>query len=551
MDNQVKTDPRTQKLVDTYKKQGPLSQGAISDIFATTPSVEVPKTITPESLTSNPQSLEIPKFNAVPTTSSAVIGGTQSKIQSLQDEVTKQYQDFQTKAQNEASTTSNKLLEAIGAKSNVINEKMAALETPEFKAKKEAVNKVYQQQQELQKMQMEEENALQTANMTGEGARNALFGIRNKYAYQNALLSFDFNAKQNNYQSALDDINTMAELKMEGAQPYIDYYSKLFELNQNRLTDAQKEALQAKKDSVIFNRDREVALEQTRGQLLLQAYANNAPASITEAIKRATSLEEAVGAAGVYSGDILERQKKLLEIQKLNKEIAGLSGGVNIDVSKLSPKGQQLISSVKNLRFSSVEESKRIINNIATRLANGDEQGAVGELKNFGYQKMSQGQKTDYDNYEGAISSFQSAANQINTQNIVAGPYKALAEKAKPYASIKNDKAYTDLRGIIELGQAQLRKGFYGTAVTGTEAANARNFLIQDSDPINVIAWKLENGSNFLQFTNDAAIARQVGLSKPNLDDYITYRVRDNQTGQVGTIPRSEYDPSIYEILNQ
>ena len=408
----------------------------------------------------------------------------------------------------------------------------------------------------------DEEQALRR-QIEGLDKQQGTIEQKNQIAYdmkkESAKYQADLYVKQLGIQGRYDSAKRIADRKIavELEQEKRDLEILKFDYEENKelfTKEEQRQFEQAQSDRERALNAKEAKMKQfedTRLALLKSASEQKAPLEVRTAIMNAKTAEEAIQAASIYGGDILERQIKQAQLAKLNSEVRQLSGGVNVDVSKLSPRGQQLMANVKNLRFSNVEESKRIINNIATRLANGDEQGAVDDLKDFAYQKMSMGQKTDYDNYEGAISSFESAANQINSQNITAGPYKALAEKAKPYASIKNDKAYADLRSVIELGQAQLRKGFYGTAVTGTEAANARNFLIQDSDPINVISWKLENGSNFLQFTNDAAVARQVALDKPNLDDYLTYRVREKSTGQIGTVPRSEYDPEVYEIVNQ
>lgn len=285
----------------------------------------------------------------------------------------------------------------------------------------------------------------------------------------------------------------------------------------------------------------------------------NAQLAMQEAQKEQPDINKIFNLIGQYQVDpvatataLEELKNKRLQNAKLDaeaKKIIADTNASNIDVSKLDEQGKGILASVNNLRFSSVEESNRIRKNIANRLAQGDVQGALDDLKQFGYEKLSGSQRTDYDLYEGASSAFESASAQLNAQNLTAGPYKALSEKTKPFVSIKNDKAFSDLKSIIELGQAQLRKGFYGTAVTGTEAGNARNFLIVDSDPIPVIKWKLENGSNFLKWTNDATIARTTGLPKPNLDDYLTYRVRDKATGQTGTINRSEYNAESYEII--
>lgn len=150
-----------------------------------------------------------------------------------------------------------------------------------------------------------------------------------------------------------------------------------------------------------------------------------------------------------------------------------------------------------------------------------DSQGVEG-LKNWAYyNRLSASQQEVFGQYENAQSAWGSALQQMEEASTKAGPYKNLAEKAKPWLTIRRDKDYVDLMGIIEMGQAQLRKGFFGTALTSTEAGSANKFLITDNDDMDTIKWKLEQGINFLAFANDAQIALSLGLEKPKLEDYI------------------------------
>lgn len=149
-----------------------------------------------------------------------------------------------------------------------------------------------------------------------------------------------------------------------------------------------------------------------------------------------------------------------------------------------------------------------------------DSQGVSG-LKNWAYyNRLSAAQQEVFGQYENAQSAWGSALDQIADSETGAGPYKNLTEKAKPWLAIKRDKEYVDLMGMIEMGQAQLRKGFFGTALTSTEAGSANKFLITDNDDISTIKWKLEQGKNFLEFANDAQIALSLGLERPRLEDY-------------------------------
>jgi hypothetical protein len=141
---------------------------------------------------------------------------------------------------------------------------------------------------------------------------------------------------------------------------------------------------------------------------------------------------------------------------------------------------------------------------------------------------LSAAQKDTYDLYDQANGALQQALSSLNQAETGSGPYKALAEKAKPWLTMNKDKKYSDIRDWVELGQAQIRKGYYGTAVTNTEAGNANQFLIIDSDNFDSMKWKIENASAFLEFVNDSVIAQRLGLPHPELSDYLSTKEEFN-----------------------
>jgi len=405
--------------------------------------------------------------------------------------------------------------------------------------------------QQLQAMQ---NAAANTVGGVGGGYSSTIQKFEQEGRAKLANMAIQANMDQNNYQGALQNVKEKLDAQFKPVQDSIDNIVKFSQINANDLTDKEKFQLQSQVDQKKTELSNINKTVESLHESMLQ---NNAPQSVYSSVDKIVAdysagkitaqdaqskMYQAVGTYGVDA-------TKVLEQKKLEAEIASLPGGQNIDVTKVSPEGKAILSSVKNLRFSTVAEGNRIIGNITERIASGDIEGAKDNLKNFGYQKLSGAQKSDFDLYEGGISAATSALSQIADQNVKTGPYKTLLENKKPYLAIKTDEKYIDLRSIIELGQAQIRKGFYGTAVTGTEAANARQFLVVDSDNIDTIKYKLQNQAQFLQFVNDATIARTTGLSKPNLDDYLTYRVKDKASGKTGVLPRSEYDSNNYELI--
>lgn len=150
-----------------------------------------------------------------------------------------------------------------------------------------------------------------------------------------------------------------------------------------------------------------------------------------------------------------------------------------------------------------------------------DTQGIEG-AKQWAYSnRLNQTQRNVLDEYSNATAAMSNVVSQLNSTNVKFGPYKALSESSKPWLDIQRDQKYVELRSLIELGQAQVRKGFFGTAVTDTEAKSAQNFLITDNDDLETIKTKTKQLARFLEFANDATLARAIGIERPKLSDYL------------------------------
>lgn len=151
----------------------------------------------------------------------------------------------------------------------------------------------------------------------------------------------------------------------------------------------------------------------------------------------------------------------------------------------------------------------------------GDLSAVEDRLKAEGRGLLAGAAGESYDARDNAIQAWNHAANLLAPGKVETGPLKAIVEEKKPWGKVKADPAYTDLKDWVELGQAQIRKSFYGTAVTDTEAKTGNNFLISDKDLPSTIAIKIKNGAAYMQFVNDLTIAKQVGTERPKLEDYI------------------------------
>jgi len=523
-----------------------------------TQTVAAPTAITPSSLTGTQSPYQVPTYTPPPTPDTTGYDKLISDLMAGSPE--------QTKAQEAQKSTLQSIQETM---TKLFSEgaKKAELETasglPDIqKQLNETLGQIRQNNAgAFSATQTQEDRLAPTFAIQGTQAQ-----IERQRAVKNYGLAAVAETLQGNIALAQDNIQRALDAEFKPLEKVLEF-QKLF-LDQNRADLERADKKTADKLSVVIAERERILTERREDKQAIYALvgaaaqnsANPPPQSVINSALASGDINQAYSILSKYLSDpnaaqaaVYELENKRLANKKLQADInkiASETGATTVNVANLTPPGQSIMQTVKNLRFSSNDEAKRIINNVAQRVQAGDIQGAEDTLKQFGYQKMGASQQADFDLYSSAQSALESAANQIKVQNLSAGPYKALLEKSKPWLAIQNDRNFIDLRSTVELGQAQLRKAFYGTAVTGTEAGNARNFLITENDPIDVIAWKTENGSNFLRFVNDANVANTVGLPKPNIDDYLTYRVKQKSSGQIGTVPRSEYNANDYEIVS-
>lgn len=533
--------PDANSLLAQYNKSGPLS---IDQMLGTKPDNQI---ITGETLTTQKQITVPPAPSETASTKYDMATAGVFTEQDKPEQTDRQVQ------QGEDNTRMREIVTSLlGQPKEAIKEQekaglFAARERlGEFNKQKKLLDDEYfNARKEIEK---------NTEGKFGGAVSQDLRNLEREYRDNDYKLAVKKSVANEDISTALAISQAYIDAKYEPLKLELDYLKTFSEMAKDDLSESESLELQStirqREQSLADTKAAALKVEETRAQLLSMAYQQGAPASVTSAISNAKTVEEAIAAAGIYGGDVLARRKALLELDALTPYgVSEAKDGVTFeeflaqkedeagqtfsesrreairaeyDAQKGGSSATDILSSVRNLRFATVEESKRIIGNVTRAIQSGDIQGAEDELRSFGYQKLQGSQKTDYDLYDATVSGFESALSTLDDPGLIAGAYKSLYEKAKPWLTMSKDKQYVDLRGRIELAQAQLRKGYYGTAVTGTEAANAQNFLIQDEDDIQTIKWKLENASNFLRFVNDATIARAVNLPKPNIKNYIT-----------------------------
>lgn len=123
-------------------------------------------------------------------------------------------------------------------------------------------------------------------------------------------------------------------------------------------------------------------------------------------------------------------------------------------------------------------------------------------------------QKEDYGVYADGIRIINGVLGDTEAfKNSNLNLYKTALEKAKPLIALQKDQKWVDVVSKIEAAQARIRKGFFGTALTGTEKVSADNFLINfDRDDIATAETKLENMATLARDIQTRLLNEQKGV---------------------------------------
>jgi hypothetical protein len=170
------------------------------------------------------------------------------------------------------------------------------------------------------------------------------------------------------------------------------------------------------------------------------------------------------------------------------------------------------------------DQRRMIEDDLNQYIADEDWDGLERAITTTARNSMPAARQAEFDQYANGADTWDEALQFAEDagRQLSAGPYKYVIEEKKPFVGASRDPAYATLLQTIELGQAQIRRGYYGTAVTDTEAATAKKFLVDpETDDLATIKLKLKNGSNYMRWVNDANVASIVGLPKPKLGEYV------------------------------
>lgn len=203
-----------------------------------------------------------------------------------------------------------------------------------------------------------------------------------------------------------------------------------------------------------------------------------------------------------------------------DRQSGSFVGGQPKGTEGLPPDQAVVLNAAKTLAVKDPSGGKLLVRTVNDKLAQGDTIGAMKFIKDAAYNGLDATTKKAYDEFDSSIALSQQALTLANSSNIETGPWKALYETKKPWAKIDRDPQYAGLKQMIGQADAQIRRGFFGTAVTAAEGGTATSFLFDENDDMNLIKQKLKGNLAFFSYVNDAEIARTTGLPKPNLQEY-------------------------------
>lgn len=285
-------DERTNKLIDTFKKQGSLSTGAIGDVFATTPTNQP---ITSETLGSNETPLNLPEVT--PSTSAAGLSAFASSVGEQEKERAKLQAEQDAKvAEEQAGVKEEK------GKIQSVMDKILGVPAEQAKLEKEAgigekaqrVTTYTNQLESLERAEVNELRALQTANMTDVGRAAASRDIQRKYVFQKADVALLQSAANRDLETAQNIINRKIQLLIEPLKMELDFVRSFYEENKQDLTKQEDRQFQLKLSELDRTYEEQKNLETYKGNITMTAIENGVPipSYIQSELNRATSLSE-------------------------------------------------------------------------------------------------------------------------------------------------------------------------------------------------------------------------------------------------------------------
>jgi len=228
-------DERTNKLLDTFKTQGPLTTGQIGDVFATT---QPNQPITSQTLQGAGRPINLPQPQ-VDTTAAGITG----RSPAIQDSITEQLKKVEEEKAKQVSEERGKLQTIVDQITGVQKkqvEEIGDVNTPGTIAfKREQEKRIGQKLDASQRAEINQLKALETANMTDAGRAAATAEIRRKSALEQSDLQFQHHLAVDDLNSSIQTLNEKFKLELQPLETLFKFQSTIYDDIRGDLTKAE------------------------------------------------------------------------------------------------------------------------------------------------------------------------------------------------------------------------------------------------------------------------------------------------------------------------
>lgn len=286
----------------------------------------IPNTITSSDLAGNPRPYTIPQIQT-PTTAAGLSGLATSISESTKEANALQAEQEAklAEAESQKQSTRSRLEGLFGGIKDVLSSRATEEEAAGIAQKTQKVTDVSNQIDALDRAELNEIRALDNQPITLQDKQQRINDIQRQYAFQKADLALIQSAANKDLATAQSIVDRKIQMALEPLQLEYDFVKDFYEENKSDFDKEDQRAFELKIKELETTRNQEQQLQETIGSLQLSAAQQGADVSIIQAIGRAKSQSEAIQAAGVYGGDILERQIKQAQLAKLGVELSALT----------------------------------------------------------------------------------------------------------------------------------------------------------------------------------------------------------------------------------
>lgn len=302
-----------------------------------------------------------------------------------------------------------------------------------------------------------------------------LAAVTNEHAYDQTDLAIRANIANNNYTAAQALVDKKIDIKYGGLKDLISFQTSLLASDKADLTDKEKTKLgilldenKRKLDEVTYQ---EHKLQDTKNDLLKSASMQGAPESVKAAIQSAKDSTSAISAAGLYAGDILDRELKRKQLEKTNAEIRKLNRESpditipavgNVNAAKYKDALNVILGSTKLTK----EQKATLINSVN----NGEDPFTV--IKNQAKGILTGANQTKLENAEAVQSSMKALKDSLNAFYAAGGStglIKGNFEKVANSLGQVKDPKLASLAVEVQSNLQSYRNAISGTAYSDQE----------------------------------------------------------------------------------